>query len=76
MKKAKIFQNGQSLAVRIPKEFRMQGEEVYIKRLGNTIVLIPVNDDPWKDWENSLSLFSDDFLEDRKQPTPQTRESL
>lgn len=76
MKKAKLFQNGQSLAVRIPKEFRMKGKELYIKKLGNTLVLIPVNEDPWDDWENSLSMFSDDFLEERKQPNPQNRESL
>lgn len=42
----------------------MQGKELYIKQIGNTIVLIPVNSDVWADWENSLGLFSDDFLED------------
>ena len=76
MKKAKIFQNGQSLAVRIPKEFRMKGKELYIKKMGNTIVLIPVNENPWVDWEKSLSMFSSDFLEERNQPKMQNRESL
>lgn len=76
MKKAKIFQNGQSLAVRIPKEFRVKGKEIYIKKMGSAIVLIPINEDPWTDWEKSLNLFSTDFLEERKQPKPQDRESF
>lgn len=76
MKKAKLFLNGQSLAVRLPKEFRMEGKEVYIKKVGNSIVLIPIDDNPWDEWEKSFSMFSKDFLEDRKQPKIQKRESL
>ena len=41
MKTAKLFRNGQSQAVRLPKEFRFEGEFVYIKRSGNAIVLLP-----------------------------------
>ena len=40
MKTAKLFKNGQSQAVRLPKEFRMTGNEVYIKRQGEAIVLL------------------------------------
>lgn len=76
MKKAKLFHNGQSLAVRLPKEFRIQGKEVFIKKMGNTIVLIPIQEDPWNEWERSLKMFSKDFLEDRNQPETQERESL
>ncbi|MGD9591487.1 MAG: antitoxin [Candidatus Berkiella sp.] len=76
MKKAKLFQNGQSLAVRLPKEFRVKGKELYIKKQGNNIVLIPINEDPWQEWEQSLNLFSSDFLEERKQPKAQKRDPL
>ena len=41
-KKAKLFYNGRSQAVRLPKEFRMPGKEVYISRHGNGVVLKPV----------------------------------
>ncbi|MFI4937640.1 MAG: antitoxin [Candidatus Berkiellales bacterium] len=76
MNKAKLFQNGQSLAVRLPKEFRVKGKEVFIKKQGRMIVLIPINEDPWLEWVQSLSMFSADFLEDRKQPKVQKREPL
>lgn len=42
MKKAKLFMNGRSQAVRLPKEFRMPGEEVLIERRGDEVVLRPV----------------------------------
>lgn len=76
MKKAKLFQNGQSLAVRLPKEFRVRGKELYIKKQGRNIVLIPMNDDPWQEWEQSLQMFSSDFLEERNQPKTQKRDPL
>ena len=41
MKTAKLFKNGQSQAVRLPKEFRMSGSEVYIKKQGEAIILLP-----------------------------------
>ena len=71
MKTAKLFKNGQSQAVRLPKEFRFKGEKVYIKRVGNCIMLIPMDDDPWRPLLESLGKFSDDFfeiMENRKLP--------
>jgi antitoxin VapB len=41
MKSAKLFKNGESQAVRLPKEFRFSGDEVFIKRVGNAVVLLP-----------------------------------
>lgn len=73
-KKAKIFKNGQSQAVRLPHEYRFQDKEVYIKREGNLIMLIPI-DNPWQNFKQSLSCFSPDFMNTRKQPQ-QKRESL
>jgi len=58
MKTAKLFKNGQSQAVRLPKEFRMVGDEVYIEKQGEAIVLLPKN----KSW------FPKDFKIERNQP--------
>ena len=75
MKTAKIFQNGRSQAVRLPKDYRFNGTEVYIKKLCNSVILIPKND-PWAPLLDSLDKFSDDFMLDRNQPLQQPRENL
>jgi antitoxin VapB len=75
MKSAKLFQNGQSQAVRLPKEFRFPGKMVFIKRQGNTIVLIPIKN-PWQSLFNSLDEFSEDFMNTRKDLTLQERDSF
>ncbi len=75
MQKAKLFNNGRSQAVRLPKEFRFKGENVIIKRMGNAVVLIP-EDDPWSPLLNAMGKMPDDFMEHgRNQPAQQqTRE--
>jgi antitoxin VapB len=72
---AKLFQNGQSQAVRLPREFRFNDNHVYIKKEGNVVMLIPAKGS-WQSLFNSLSKFSDDFMADRKQPRAQSRETL
>ena len=75
MKTAKIFINGRSQAVRLPKEFRFSGDDVFIKKVGNMVVLFP-KDDPWAPLVGSLDLFTDDFMETRDQPAQDSRENL
>lgn len=75
MQTAKLFMNGQSQAVRLPKEFRLEGSEVYIKKSGSSIVLIPANGS-WDALTASLDAFSDDFMTDRAQPLQQVREGV
>ena len=75
MKTAKLFQNGRSQAVRLPKEFRFEGNKVFVKKIGNVVALIPYQD-PWQALFDSLEQFSDDFMVHRDQPLPQIRESL
>lgn len=75
MRTAKLFQNGQSQAVRLPKEFRFQGDDVFIKKMGNATILLPRND-PWRSLFNSLNKFSDDFMDERNQPKQQKRDDL
>ncbi|MBR0105262.1 MAG: AbrB/MazE/SpoVT family DNA-binding domain-containing protein, partial [Firmicutes bacterium] len=41
METAKLFENGRSQAVRLPKKFRFSGEEVYINHIGKAVILIP-----------------------------------
>ncbi len=75
MKTAKLFRNGQSQAVRLPREFRFEGEFVYIKKSGNAIVLLPAKG-AWDSLVTSLEKFSDDFMSERGQPAHQDREAL
>jgi antitoxin VapB len=75
MKTAKIFQNGQSQAVRLPKEFRFKDDHVYVKKSGDIVMLIPAQD-AWEALFESLSKFSDDFMAERKQPKVQKRETF
>jgi antitoxin VapB len=75
MKTTTIFKNGHSQAVRLPKEFRFDGEKVFIEKKGDTVILIPYRE-PWNTLFESLYQFSDDFLSDRNQPKHQSRDDL
>jgi antitoxin VapB len=66
MKEAKLFNNGQSQAVRLPKEFRFKGNLVYIKRVGEAIVLLP-HHKPWSTLINACGKVPDDFMKTRDQ---------
>jgi len=65
---AKLFMNGRSQAVRLPKGFRFEGEEVFVKKVGNAVVLLPSRGS-WEALYESLPAFSEDFMEERGQPT-------
>lgn len=71
MKTAKLFKNGQSQAVRLPKEFRFEGDKVLIKKQGENVILMPIEKPWWEPLVESLSMFSEDFMEKRDQPTDQ-----
>ena len=66
MRTVKLFKVGRSQAVRLPKEFRFEGTQVYVRRMGNAVVLLPC-EDPWQTLFDSLGQFSDDFMESRCQ---------
>jgi len=74
-KTAKLFMNGRSQAVRLPKEFRFEGTEVLIRREGNKIVLSPMPIS-WKIFFEDVPLPSEDFMAERDQGIIQTREEL
>ena len=76
MMTSKLFENGRSQAVRLPKEYRFSGEEVAINKVGDIVFLMP-KDNKWAGFLDSFSLFSDDFMEDgREEPQVQEREVL
>ena len=66
MKEAKLFQNGRSQAVRLPKEYRLVGKSVYIHKLGNLVVLIPKTKS-WNSLVEACTKFTDDFMTTRDQ---------
>lgn len=75
MQTAKLFINGRSQAVRLPKEFRFEGDEVFIKRIGQAVVLLP-RDKGWEILEEALKSFEPGFGIERDQPDQQAREDL
>ncbi len=69
---AKLFRNGQSQAVRLPKEYRFKGDRVAIKRIGKAVVLLPLND-PWSVMQEGIKRLAPDFMSGRQQPKKQQR---
>ena len=68
MHTAKLFINGRSQAVRLPKEYRFDSDEVGINKIGNMVVLYPLDSD-WAPLLEASGKFTDDFMADRDQPT-------
>ncbi|MGN0733192.1 MAG: antitoxin [Emergencia sp.] len=76
MMTAKLFENGRSQAVRLPKECRFSGDEVMVNKIGDIVILMP-KESKWSGFLNSLEFFADDFMSDgREQPSVQERESI
>lgn len=76
MMTAKLFENGRSQAVRLPKECRFSGNEVAVNKIGDIVILMP-KENKWSGFLKSLELFSEDFMADgREQSVTQERESL
>ena len=61
--------------IKIPIEFRIDDQKVYIKKIGNCLYILPFHN-PWQSMINSLDDFSDDFMSNRIKPNQQIRESL
>ena len=61
MEIAKIFSNGKSQAVRLPKEYRFSGSEVYVQKVGDAVLLFP-KDKVWEIFMEGLNSFSNDYL--------------
>ena len=76
METAKVFENGRSQAIRLPKKFRFDVDEVVVQKLGNAVILVS-KDDLWQTFMEGLDGFTDDFFSDgRKQGVQKEREIL
>lgn len=76
MQTAKVFINGRSQAVRLPKEFQFSGNDVLIQKVGDAVLLIP-NNKVWNTFLQGLNGFTDDFMkEGRQQPKVDKRAKL
>jgi len=69
MTTAKVFENGRSQAIRLPKEFRFDDEEVFINKVGDVVMLIP-KECKWKGFLKSFAMFTEDFLRDENSGIP------
>ena len=65
MMTAKVFENGRSQAVRLPKEYRFSDSEVAISKVGNIVLLMPL-DSKWSSFLQAVDMFSEDFMQDRQ----------
>jgi len=68
-----IQNNSGVQAIPIPDAFKINDNKVYLKKMGNVIYIIPYHN-PWQNFYDSLSEFTPDFMEERNQPSQQTRE--
>jgi antitoxin VapB len=59
--RTKLFRNGRSQAVRLPKEYAFAGDSVVVKKVDGVVMMFP-DEEPWKPFLESLEKFSPDFL--------------
>jgi len=62
-----------SQAIRIPKKMRINDDKVYLKKVGNTLYIIPFHS-PWQNLIESTDSFTSDYMDERNQPIQQQRE--
>ena len=62
-------------SLKIPEGFKINDDKVYLKKVGNALFVIPFHK-PWENLVNSVSDFTQDFMEDREQPDIQEREDF
>lgn len=76
METAKVFENGRSQAVRLPKKFRFNVDEVVVQQLGDAVLLVP-KESLWQTFMDGLNSFTGDIFENgRDQGAQEERESL
>lgn len=71
MTAAKVFMNGRSQAIRLPKEFRVRANEVFLKKTSSGFTV--VERDPWEIFEEGCRELSDAFMTKRVQPPLEKR---
>ena len=76
MMTAKVFENGRSQAIRLPKECRFSSDEVMVNKIGDIVILLP-KQSKWDSFMRAIDMFSDDFMAaGRSTDISQEREAL
>ena len=73
LKLVELIDNGGEQSIHLPVDCRMEASQVFVKRLGRSILLIPKDEDPWDMMERSLDEFTDDFMAQPSELSEQTR---
>lgn len=76
MQTASVVTDADCQIVRLPASVHLEGDEVFVKQLGQSVVLVPKLANPWQPLLDSLDQFSEDFMQDRSQPADQNRETM
>lgn len=76
MQTAQVVYQGAIQSVRLPEELRIEGSEVFVKRIGRSLLLIPKTVNRWDMLRESLDQFTADYMEDREQPAQQHRQGV
>jgi virulence-associated protein VagC len=76
MEKATVCTQCHNPSIEFPMGFQLDASEFYLKRIGRSILLIPIDVDPWDLLSQSLNEFTSDFMEERVMPCDDTREAL
>ena len=76
MMTAKVFKNGRSQAIRLPKECRFSLDEVVVNKIGDIVILLP-KQNKWDSFMRAIDMFSDDFMaDDRARDIVQEHEAI
>lgn len=73
---AKVFENGRSQAIRLPRECRFSSDEVLVNKIGDIVILLP-KQNKWDSFMKAIDMFSEDYMIDgRATDTGQERTEL
>ena len=75
MECAKVFMNGGSQAVRLPKEFRFEDKELFVQKVGDIVMLIPKGSG-WERFFAAIDMFTDDFMKEPREQLPQQEREI
>ena len=75
MKLVEVVTEGSEQSIHLPADCHIEAAEVFVKRIGRSLLLIPKDSDPWQMFSQSLEEFSEDFMSDRSQPLEQERKA-
>ncbi len=70
MMTAKVFENGRSQAIRLPKECRFSADEVLVNKIGDIVMLVPKMN-KWESFIKAVDMFSNDFMAEGRSKDPQ-----